>query len=448
MLINFVLISGKRLTLDCDPNDTIKDILQRIINSFQLQDYKTVKLIYKGKKLNENDEIKTLNYSPNQLVIVHAQDKKKKEETSSTQPNYATSESPTSTSPPTSPTLTTSSPPSTLNPPSISTSSSIPTQSLQTSALEPDRPPPADNIPQYTTSENSGPPILLPEPEKWASNLQSLVEMGFDEELSKQALIQAYNQPDRAVEILTNGSIDTSHDDDSATTSYETMYPSSSTQNTTESNDITPTHNSNTNIPISNQTQPYIFSYRNNDEDQDAQPTFNLPEPSPHPLPDANFPTAPAYYDTTNSSQDVPRVRNENVRQVLPDYPPSDPTIEPDEDFELIRQTIIRDPLIADYIYDILKRHFSSGDINDVDNPNNIFTRITSNQSIFYHLMGIPLAEPFPIPESFTNDDITSIYRLHHLGGFTWQQIIDAYEESQRSEELASAILLSLSVFN
>mgnify|MGYP001155922954 CR=1 FL=1 len=81
MLINFVLISGKRLTLDCDPNDTIKDILQRIINSFQLQDYKTVKLIYKGKKLNENDEIKTLNYSPNQLVIVHAQDKKKKEET-------------------------------------------------------------------------------------------------------------------------------------------------------------------------------------------------------------------------------------------------------------------------------------------------------------------------------------------------------------------------------
>lgn len=78
MLINFVLISGKRLTLDCDPNDTIKDILQRIINSFQLQDYKTVKLIYKGKKLNENDEIKTLNYSPNQLVIVHAQDKKKK----------------------------------------------------------------------------------------------------------------------------------------------------------------------------------------------------------------------------------------------------------------------------------------------------------------------------------------------------------------------------------
>lgn len=73
MLLEFIDIKSQRQTLVCDPNETIHDILPRIITIFQIKKNYIPVLLYKGKRLESNQQIKTIGYSPSHHILIVSQ---------------------------------------------------------------------------------------------------------------------------------------------------------------------------------------------------------------------------------------------------------------------------------------------------------------------------------------------------------------------------------------
>lgn len=430
MLIDFSLLNGTRMTLDCDPNETIANVIPRIVSAFHLEKYNTVQLIYKGKKLIDNSEIKNLGYVQSQVVIVRALGEKQTEPTPNSNPPPQIKSNP----PPSQPNAqNTSATP--VNPPIIRDNDP------NTTNLHTDRPPPSnnnENMPHQNTEITSkAPPVPLPDPEKWETNLQYLIEMGFNEDLSTRALIEAFNQPDRAVELIMNGQISLkeqeSHEDpppsiDQSQTPLPPPITTTSSEMQPPSLASSAQGNSRTQIPEApNQ------STQNSSQD-------HLPHPHIHPLPDVQSHSTAD--DSSNRPPDLSEIasRFPRGRLLLANTPPTDPTLDADEDFDLIRQTIIDHPLILDDIISIIQR-------NNADNGDPIHgirQQMTLNSTLLLHLFGIRENEMLTVPESYTDEDIAAVRRLHGQGQFSWQEVIEAYETSEQNEEYAAAILLSM----
>ena len=70
MIVVFALPSGPQIRIECNINETINSILPRIIVQFHLQNYNNIYFIYQGKKLRENDDIRTINYLKDTIIFV------------------------------------------------------------------------------------------------------------------------------------------------------------------------------------------------------------------------------------------------------------------------------------------------------------------------------------------------------------------------------------------
>lgn len=409
MLIDFCLKNGTRKVIDCNPNETIKDVLPKIIRAFELERYSTIQLIYKGRKIPETDEIKNLNYIQNQIVIVNAQGLKPAESVSSS------NVTPTGTPAPP--------PPPQISPPQQDRPMPAPVPS----------PSPAPPIQSSLTQRR--PPVPLPNPEDWEKNLQFLMEMGFDEDLSVRALVQAYNQPERAVELIANDQVT----DPPATPPPQpiaTQQPISSTQQTEPR------------IPLYSYDQSRSSIDTNNDNDDAYSGEVTLPSPQSHPLPEFTY--RPINDDNRGSvSQFNPDQfrRHSSDIQILANPLPTDPTIEADEEFDTIRQIVINDPRYIDNIINIIQENIAEND-NQNGQQYNIAEQMRENPKLLMHLLGIKKTEVCHVPSTYTQDDINSIRRLYELGNFKWEQVIEAYENGEKNEELAEAFLLSINEYD
>lgn len=419
MLIDFSLLNGTRKLIECDPNEKITNIIPKIVSAFQLERFKTIRLIYKGRRIDENEEIKNLGYTQGQVVIVNAQGEKPAELPSS-QPDTSSSDVPAAQPP------------------------ARPTETPSSTTQQPERPPPENNVQNLPTEQISitqrRPPVPLPDPEKWEENLRFMIDMGFSENLSIRALVQAYNQPERAVELIYSDQV---KEQELPSTTPSPPPPivsppsppdsQSQTPPTTQPN-ISREDQSSQHNTYSSRVNQFLRQLNTLDNTQNQDLPQNLPNPQSHPLPDV-----PVQFHQENRNDRL-LLPEASSTQILADSPPTDPTVEPDHEFDIIRQLIIDDPKYIDNIIDIIQEN------NGEDEA--FAEQMRANPKLLMHLFGIRKTEICNVPDNYSNDDIAAIRRLYGLGEFTWEQIIDAYENSERNEDFAEAFLLSLNVYD
>lgn len=76
MFVVFAQVSGPSIALEWNSDETVKVILQRVINYFRLVNYNNVYLIYNDHKLDDNETLNKIGYIKGTTIYVHIENQK------------------------------------------------------------------------------------------------------------------------------------------------------------------------------------------------------------------------------------------------------------------------------------------------------------------------------------------------------------------------------------
>ncbi|KAJ2867846.1 UV excision repair protein rad23 [Coemansia aciculifera] len=188
MQITLKTLQQKTFKIDVEPEDTIKDVKQKVEES-QGYPKATQKLIFSGKILTDTQTVEELNISENDFMVVMA-----------VKPKAA---------PKVTPKVEAATP---VNNAPAAAQVAAPvaqrTAAAGLQAAEPATPsPPARNVARPSGASSGGEvsdqSLLLGE--QYATAISNMVEMGYTREQCERAMRASFNNPDRAVEYLLNG---------------------------------------------------------------------------------------------------------------------------------------------------------------------------------------------------------------------------------------------------
>ncbi|OHS93824.1 hypothetical protein TRFO_02344 [Tritrichomonas foetus] len=181
MIVTFTNISGKKINIECDPEQTIKDIMVIVAEKFDAKNDK-IRLIYSGKPLSEDQTLKNINYQQGTTVIVHI------------------SRRPVAP-PPSTPA------PSVSTPPQPSQTSTTPTASLPNPIQQPVAPPPSNPISPPVSAQPSQPQGNSETSASHDEAISELMSMGYNLNQCEVALRLANGDLSLAANLLIEGRI-------------------------------------------------------------------------------------------------------------------------------------------------------------------------------------------------------------------------------------------------